>query len=131
MPNVNKKALTLVELLAATVILGVVIIPIASLFLMNLVLIDRSRELTQVMAVAENQIEQIRNLPYEQILAQVNQIQAFNFAQPAGTGQIVVRNWPLPNSDNLLRISVSMQWTGSRTGQTIGPVVMETFLARR
>ena len=130
----KKKGVTLIEILVAMVVIGVVIIPIAALFSMNLVLLDKAWDLTRVMAQTENKMEEISGLPFAAIMQHNGE--TFQFTGITGSGVIDIGNSPSPNAPTLLRIRISVRWKDSRSGQDVGtgqnfPIVLETFLAKR
>jgi len=128
--KLTKKGFTMTEILAATIIIGVCIFPIMTLFFMNLILLDKAWDLTNVVTYTEDEVEALRNLSFDNIINSNGNI--FNTVSPVGDGFITVDD----SNPDLLKISVSVRWQDSRTGQYVGPegtypIVLETFVARR
>ncbi len=126
----HKKGFTLVEMLAGMVILAVCIIPISALFFMNLILLDKAWDLTSAMAQAETVMEDIRNLPYSQIINENGKV--VNFLRPFGSGIVTVDN----SNPDLLKVTLKVQYKDSRTDQYVGtlggyPVTLQTYIAKR
>jgi len=63
----NNKGLTLIEILVATLVLGVVSIGLFGLFSFTLKIINENRGRTGAVALAEQRLEMIRNLPYSDV----------------------------------------------------------------
>lgn len=112
----KRRGLTLVEALLAAIILGVSIVAIATVLYRQFIIINLSREATIATLCAQEEIEKIRGLPFDDILNLNPSFVATGFeylTDPVGT--VTVGN---SYGNDIKKISVAVSWTSSLGGRT-------------
>ena len=118
--SLSKKGDTLAEALIAVLIIGICLISIVASFFGGLVFFDRMKELSAAILSAQEKMEAIRNMPFNNILAL-----PATFNDPADflylrspTGTIAVTDMSGTAPSNMAQVTVTVSWT-SRQGGTL------------
>ena len=109
----EKKGFTLIEVLSATLILTVALLGVASSFSRGSVFISEIRERYVATQAAQEEIELIRDMSFNNILALGSSFTAAGFSSlNTPTGTVIVDD---PYSDsNIRRVTVTVDWISSR-----------------
>ncbi|MBN1527000.1 MAG: prepilin-type N-terminal cleavage/methylation domain-containing protein [Candidatus Omnitrophica bacterium] len=115
--GMRRRGFSLVEALLAAIILGVSLIALGAVFYDQFAIINRAREMTIATLCAQEEIEQVRGMPFDDIVNLSSSFTATGFAyldDPAGT--VTVSN---SYGDDIKKISVTVSWKNSLSGTTL------------
>jgi prepilin-type N-terminal cleavage/methylation domain-containing protein len=107
----KKGGFTLIEVLITIFILAVVLMTLVSAFIYGYNLLSRTKQVSLATQIAQEEIETIRNMPYDNILALGSSFtnerlsDLFN-----GQGVLAIEAVPGDTSGNIKKITASVRW---------------------
>ncbi|MFC1590219.1 hypothetical protein ACFL42_01855 [Candidatus Omnitrophota bacterium] len=108
----NRKAFTITEALLATVIVGLAVVPIGMLFYVGYSYVGQVRETSIAMQAIQEEVETIRNMDYDDILAIGSDFEGAGFGRlEDAVGEVVIDD-PLGEA-NIRRVTVTVSWTST------------------
>ncbi len=114
----DKKGLTLIEVMLAIMLLGTALVCVLMLFSNSTALITQSNDLVTATTILQQQIETIRTMPFATIVTTYSSPTSFNsssfadLSNPVGT---ITVDYPLGTTspyNELLRVTANLTWTG-------------------
>jgi prepilin-type N-terminal cleavage/methylation domain-containing protein len=107
----KKGGFTLIEVLITIFILAIVLMTLVSAFIYGYNLLSRTKQVSLATQIAQEEIETIRNMPYDNILALGSSFtnerlsDLFN-----GQGVLAIEAVPGDTSGNIKKITASVRW---------------------
>lgn len=112
--NLKKEAgFSLVEVLLTIVVLSVVIISIISFFVYSFDILTRTKQVSLAIQIAQEQVETLKNMKFDEILNLGNQIPFTNERLSKwlkGNGQIFIESVPDDLENNIVKLTVRITW---------------------
>lgn len=108
--TIKKKGFTLVEILVAVVVLGIALCSIACIFPKGLIFITEIRQTAIATQAAQEEMELIRDMAFDNILELGASFTAAGFSElNSPTGTLIIDN-PY-RTDDMRRVTIVVNWT--------------------
>jgi len=112
----GRRGISIIEVLFSVSILGIVIFVLGSAFYGGLLFIDELRNISVAASAAQEEIERIRSMPFDNLIVMGPTFTTPGFNRlPDPAGSVVADN--IHASHNIFRVSVTVSWT-SRSGKS-------------
>ncbi len=106
--NKSQEGFSLIEVLIAIFILGIVSITLISVFIYGFNVVYRTRQVTLATQIAQEEVELIRNLNYDDILLLGSTFSHDSLSEfVSGAGALSIEDGP---GDDIKKLTVSVTW---------------------